>query len=304
MDEEALEDAMIRGIELTEDEVVALEDHVALVPDDIGARFTLIGRYSRPPKRFAPLAVHLCALIGLDPKPHLLELPFITRLEDEIAYGTIEAAWLRAVEGACDTRALFNAHRVIATSSSEQGERLLLRGLADAPQDLRWQRAACEFYFFHGVGKGDRTFVERAMEAGKRVMDLSVSDLQRAAALPLVIPVALAAHDFVFARSLAEEAVLVKIFGPTAAPYHGHLALGLLAHDAADLASAESHLRASATCIDGFSFEVRLPPLQLAQALWTSGRRDTVREFASELQRRKPSGADKVQAWLRALEKG
>ena len=252
------------------------------------------------------LLTELAEIVARDPTIEDIAMPFFSGDEHPEAYERFKTIWLTAAASSTDLRVARCALTAIGAGSFEEGEVLVSRGLAEAPDDPSWLHAAAKFYLFHARRTGDGALFERALSLDDKLLAQSAG-FARLLLLAHAIAAALGCGATQRARQLAEEALAV---GPEwrlrlkHLHHHAHGCLGELVLREGDVEAAARHLLESADDVWDFHLEHFGPRVELAEALLRAGQREVVLEFQRRLQAQCPQGKGSLDRLARIVGDG
>ncbi len=284
-----------------------LENELKKTPDKIEARLGLIGYYSwneQSPADRLRLRTHVLWVIENRPDhAAAAESSLRDLLDDPEGNAMIQDGWNRNLETRGEEMdVLKNAEKFYFSKDPARAELLLRKLFQKDPDNPFWASELTKLYSLFGVpGFGPRDSEERALEAYRRVLELTRNPLARQALAGDMADTEFRSGDYAASARLAE--IHLKS-SDRSAVQRAHTILGRVALRKGDVAAARGHLLDSASPESARYIAAYSPMLTLAKEMLEKGERDIVVEYLEKCVPLWPRGESVLQIWITDIRNG
>ena len=284
----------LRGTELSEAEVRALEDRLEKNPDDLAARLQLVSYYAVKGRSLdsarAAYQTHAIWMIQHHPDAPYSGSAFMTL--DPVSYGNRYAQaknlWLEQVKAhPKDAAVLRNAARFFLIRDGILAEDLLKRAKQLEPNNPEWSEQLGQLYRLRARTKSRpksrREVSAKSLAEFERALQ-GADPIKRYSELPYLAKVAFEAEEFDKARPYASELLEKankdkKSWNYGNAVHDGNLVLGRLALKAGNIDQAKEYLMKAGNTPGSPQLNSFGPTMTLAKELIEHGEHQTVLEY-------------------------
>lgn len=305
---------------MSPDEAAQFESHVVIKPDDLEARWLLLGHYFRRQRQFPaerPARTrHVLWVIANAPGSDLASssLCGLYSIIDPDAYAEARSLWLRQIEAEdADAEVLGNAATFFDLEDAVLCADLLRRCREVKPHQPRWPARLARHLQRHGrhaANPSERlAAATEALAEFEQAWRLTKGEQGRFALLRELATTALHGGEFAKARRYAEE-LLAGAGRPELADYagqavyYGNMVLGHLALVGSEVGKAKQHLVEAGRTPGSPSLDSFGPKMQLAKALLERGERETVLEYLRLCSRFWKPPDQRLDKWIHTVEQG
>ncbi len=313
-----IHDLTMKGRELNEKEVVALESNLKDSPNDVDSRTMILGYYFGAQFRNRELAKthqqHVLWLVENAPEAEVLSHPegSIDHIMAPKAFAKAKKLLLKHLEDDSDNLVIIkNASAFFAMSDPDKTEELLNRAAELAPKDAEWPLALGHLHSRKMIWKTGKQVVELAASALKhfeRAYELS-DEMGRDAILTSLGKVAFAAGEMEKAKTYATKMLEPSDDGKRDwnygnKIYDGNQLLGRIALKIGNLDEAKKRLLESAKTPGSPQLGSFGPNMLLAKEMIEAGEKEVVAEYFDLCGEFWEMGADKLEDWKKIVEAG
>jgi tetratricopeptide (TPR) repeat protein len=277
------------------------ETSLRKTPEKIDDRVVLIGYYSENGRTAADrsrLRAHVLWLIENHPEHPATAEPSLRDLSDDAeGNAQILALWTNNLEKRGDDLAVLkNAEKFFFGKDPATAERLIHRIAEMEPQNPEWAKELAHLYRMFGIpGVRIDDPGQRAVEAYKRVLELTRSPAARESLAGDMADAAFKMGDFLGAAELAKIHLQGK---DRAAPQRANTVLGRVALRSGDRSAARQYLLDSSAPEAERDVSFSGPTMVLAKELLEEDEYDAVLEYLQNCLSLWPRGENVLQFWI------
>jgi hypothetical protein len=295
------------GKSLSKQKAEELETALRKTPEKVDERLVLIGYYNNNGKTTSDrtrLRTHVLWMIENHPEhsataePSLRDLP-----DDSEANAQILALWRKNLAARPDDLAVLkNAEKFFFGKDPAEAERLIVLIAEKEPGNREWPNELAQLYRMFGIpGETIGDPAQRAAEAYKRVLGLTVNPTAREALAGDMAEAAFKVGDFKGATELARIHLLGR---DHTAPQRANTILGRVAIRAGDLPRAKQYLLDSSGPEARKDVALAGPTMVLAKELLEEGEQDTVLQYLANCVSLWPRGENVLEIWIDEIKNG
>ncbi len=284
-----------------------LEANIKKTPDRMEDRLSLIGYYNwneQTPVERLRLRSHVLWVIENHPEhAAAAESSLRDLLDDPEGNVQILELWNRNLQlRGNEEDVLKNAEKFFFSKDPAQAEALLHRLFEKDPNNPQWAAELAKLYSLFGVpGLPTNDPEERALEAYKRVLDLTRNPTARQSLAGDMADAEFKSGDLAAAARLAE----IHLQGTDrSAVQRAHTILGRVALRSGNMAGARQHLLDSANPESARYIAAFSPILILAKELLEKGEREIVVKYLENCLPLWPRGESVLQIWIADIRNG